>query len=60
MSWISMFLNLHLDVRKLFPLLSGLPRLKIKIFHRSYTIIFYPFLFHFNISCLDQPGITET
>ena len=38
-------------------LLSGLSNLEINIFHISYTIIFYSFLFHFNISCLDQPGI---
>ena len=41
-------------------LLSGLSNLEINIFHISYTIIFYSFLFHFNISCLDQPGIRET
>ena len=34
--------------------------LQINIFHISYTIIFYPFLFHFYISCLDQPGIRKT
>ena len=42
------------------PLFSGHPNLKINILHRSYTIIFYPFLFHFYISCSDQAGIKET
>ena len=35
------------------------PELEINIFHISYTIIFSSFLFHFYISCLDQPGITK-
>ena len=39
---------------------SGDPKLEINIFHISYTIIYSPFLFHFYISCLDQPGIRET
>ena len=37
-----------------------LPNLEINIFHIRYTIIFHPSLFHFHISCLDQPGIRET
>ena len=53
-------LNLHLEVRELFSLRSGHPNLEINVFHISYTIIFYPFLFHFYISCLDQPGMMET
>ena len=36
------------------------PLLEINILHISYIIIFYPFLFHFYISCVDQPGIRET
>ena len=31
-----------------------------KIFHVSYSITFYPFLFHFYISCVNQPRIRET
>ena len=42
------------------PLLSGVSNLEINIFHISYTIIFYSFLFHFYISFLDQPGVRET
>ena len=34
--------------------------LEINIFHISYTIIFYSFLFHFYISCPDRPGIRES
>ena len=59
-SWIFGVLNPHLEVRELFPLLSGLSSLEINIFHISYNVIFYLFLFHFNISCQDQPGLRET
>ena len=54
-----MFLNLHLEVREWFPLLSGHSNLQINIFHISYTVIFDPFLFHFCFSCQDEPGIRE-
>ena len=53
-------LNLHLEVSELFFLRSGHPNLEINIFHISYTITFYPFLFYFYISCLNQPGMRET
>ena len=53
-------LNLHLEVSERFPLLSEQYNLEIYEFHITYTIIFYSFLFHFYISCLDQPGIRET
>ena len=59
-SWILGSLNLHLEVRESVSLLSGHPNLEINIFHISYAIIYYPFLFHFYISCLDQAGIMET
>ena len=36
------------------------PNFEINIFHIRYTIIFHPFLFHFYISSIDQPGIRET
>ena len=42
-----------------FPLFFGHYNLEINMFRISYTIIFYPFLFHFYISCLDQLGIRE-
>ena len=32
---------------------SGHPNLEINIVHISYSITFYPLLFHFHISCLD-------
>ena len=51
---------MNLEVMELFSLRSGHPKLEINIFHISFTIIFYPFLFHFYISFLDQPGIRET
>ena len=54
------FLNLHLEVREWFPLLSGQYKLEINLFYIRYTNIFYPFLFHFYISCPDQPWIKET
>ena len=38
---------------RVIPLRSGHPYLEIDIFHISYTIFFYPFLFQFYISCLD-------
>ena len=50
-------LNLNLEVMELFSLSSGHPNLELNIFHITYTIIFYPFLFHFYISCLYQSGI---
>ena len=53
-------LNLHLEVRESFPLRSRDHKLEINIFHISYTIIFYPFLIHFYISCIDRRGIRET
>ena len=52
----SRVLNLHLEVRVLFSLHSGHLNLEINIFHIAYTVTFYPFLFHFYISCPDQPG----
>ena len=51
---------MHLEVRELVSLRFGHPNLEINIFHKSYTIIFYPILFHFYISCIDQPGMRET
>ena len=40
-------------------LLSRHYNLEINISHISYTIIFYPFLFHFYSSCPDQPEIRK-
>ena len=54
------FLNLHLEVVESFLILSGHYNLRINIFHLTYTIIFYPVLFHFYIACLDHAGIRET
>ena len=54
------FLNLHLEVRGSFPILSRHYNLGINIFHLTHTIFFYPLLFHFYIACLDQAGIRET
>ena len=34
------FLNLHLEDRECFPLLSGLSNLKINIFHIKVTLLF--------------------
>ena len=36
---------------------SGHANLGLNIFHISYTVIIYPFLFNFYICCLDLPGI---
>ena len=51
---------MHLEVRERFALRSGNFNLQINVLRISYTIIFYTFLFHFYISCLDQPGIRDT
>ena len=64
---------MHLEVREGFPLRSGHPNLEINIFQITNAIILlslnlllevklisYPFLCHFYISCLVQPGIKET
>ena len=53
------FLNLHLDVRECFPLLSGLSTLKLNILQIRSTIILYQLHFHFYISFLNPPGIRE-
>ena len=44
---------------ELFSLRSGHSNIEINIFHRIYTIIFYPFVFYFYIACPDQPGMRE-
>ena len=59
-SWCLGFLNLHLEVRGSFTILSKHYNLGINIFHRTYTIIFYPLLFYFYIACIDQAGIKVT
>ena len=59
-SWTLRFLNLHLEVRESFLLRSEHPHSEINLFHISYTVISYPFLFQFYISYLDEAGIKET
>ena len=45
--WILGFLNLHLEVKKWFPLCSGHPNLEITIFQIRNTLIPYQIHFHF-------------
>ena len=50
----------YLEVKGCFPPRSSDSSSEINSFHITSSIIFYTFLFHFYISCINKPGIRET